>query len=383
MRPRERRPSETIPVDLLRVVEESEEFVNSGNAAPVNITASAGADDRVGRVERINLGKGKWPDDFLDALQAQSYVPSRPITIRRASPSSLALHGDIAAPDLGLSASVNTSASAVSASTSSPRGSIESLLQASSLPLASPLAAAAAAVAARRPTHRARHSVDAPVPLVLAPRDTSGMLRHDSSPDPSSIGLGPSPGRVALRRNSTRNGQRSGTYVPRRSSPEGGGGNNSGGDGDSVPVPFPRSVSGEHGGSPSPSLLNAPSQSTQLDLAERSPSSERAASNSGNASTPSLLLPRGRFQSEVDGASSRRRPRPNSYDEFGAKPRRSRFESMVNLGVASGEQASASDLMARDATEGSMSRQTLVVREEGKAPTHFVSGPPFAWRVGV
>ena len=48
---------------------------------------------------------------------------------------------------------------------------------------------------------------------------------------------------------------------------------------------------------------------------------------------------------------------------------------MVNLGVASGEQASASDLMARDATEGSVSRQTLVVREEGKAPTHFVSGP--------
>ncbi|KAH9041223.1 hypothetical protein EDB85DRAFT_1921172, partial [Lactarius pseudohatsudake] len=37
---------------------------------------------------------------------------------------------------------------------------------------------------------------------------------------------------------------------------------------------------------------------------------------------------------------------------------------MVNLGVASGEQASASDLMVRDVTEGSVSRQTLVVREE-------------------
>ncbi|KAH9001956.1 hypothetical protein EDB83DRAFT_2470566, partial [Lactarius deliciosus] len=47
---------------------------------------------------------------------------------------------------------------------------------------------------------------------------------------------------------------------------------------------------------------------------------------------------------------------------------------MVNLGVASGEQASASDLMARDATEGSVSRQTLVVREEGRAPTHFQLG---------
>jgi len=46
---------------------------------------------------------------------------------------------------------------------------------------------------------------------------------------------------------------------------------------------------------------------------------------------------------------------------------------MANLGVASGTNASASDLMARDATEGSMSRQTLVMREEGKPPTHFVS----------
>ncbi|KAH9012104.1 hypothetical protein EDB84DRAFT_1537272, partial [Lactarius hengduanensis] len=44
---------------------------------------------------------------------------------------------------------------------------------------------------------------------------------------------------------------------------------------------------------------------------------------------------------------------------------------MVNLGVASGEQASASDLMVRDVTEGSVSRQMLVVREEGKTPTLY------------
>jgi hypothetical protein len=47
---------------------------------------------------------------------------------------------------------------------------------------------------------------------------------------------------------------------------------------------------------------------------------------------------------------------------------------MFNLGVASGEQASASDLMTRDTTEGSVSRQALVVREEGNVPTHFVNG---------
>ncbi|KAF8265070.1 kinase-like domain-containing protein [Lactarius quietus] len=204
------------------------------------------------------------------------------------------------------------------------------------------------------------------------------MLRRDSSPDPSSLGLGPSPGRVALRRNSTRNGQRSGLYVPRRSSPEDSAGSGADSDSPLVPIPFPRAVSGEYGSAPSPSPFITPSQSqsTQFDALERVSSNEHgavSASASANASSPSLLA-RGRFQSEVDGSSSRRRPRPNSYDEFGAKPRRSRFESMVNLGVASGEQASASDLMARDATEGSMSRQTLVVREEGKAPTHFQLG---------
>jgi hypothetical protein len=120
-----------------------------------------------------------------------------------------------------------------------------------------------------------------------------------------------------------------------------------------VPIPFPRAVSGE-----SPSPFNTPSQSQSLQVDPL----ERAGSTS-SASSPSLV-PRGRFQSEADGSSSRRRPRPNLYDELGAKPRRSWFESMVNLGVASGEQASASDLMARDATDGSMSRQTLVVTEE-------------------
>ena len=92
-------------------------------------------------------------------------------------------------------------------------------------------------------------------------------------------------------------------------------------------------------------------------------------------------LPRGRFQSEIDSASARRKPRPNSYDEYGAKPpRRSRFESMVNLGVASSN-ASASDLMSRDSYDGSAVRQTLIVREDGKAPTQFVSNAllSFAW----
>ncbi|KAH8997825.1 Pkinase-domain-containing protein [Lactarius hatsudake] len=327
LRPRERKPSETVPVDLLRVVEESEELLNS-NVAPIT-----GPTDRAGRMEKINLRKGKWPDDFVDALQA----PSRPIAIRKPSPSSLALsadarliQGEFGAADLGVSASINSSAGAISASASPPGGSVESLLQASSFPstaIAPPLAAAAAAAAARRPTH--------PRMLLLSV-------------------LALAQAEVALRRNSTRSGQRSGIYVPRRSSPDDGG---SGGDGDSlIPIPFPRAVSGEYGGALSSSPFNTPSQSQSpsFDPVERAPSNERE---------------RGGLARVRAGGRG-----PNSYDEFGAKPRRSRFESMVNLGVASGEQASASDLMARDATEGSVSRQTLVVREEGRAPTHFQLG---------
>ncbi|KAH9973475.1 hypothetical protein BGW80DRAFT_241207 [Lactifluus volemus] len=363
VRPRERKPSETVPVDLSRVVEESEE-PSIGSAGGVT---QGGRE----RVERIKLGQGKWPDDFLDALQAQNYAPSRPIAIRKPSPSSLALsaadpvgYDEFAMADLA--ATMNVSASPRSSNIEPPPPPpplLPSQIQPS---------------VTRRPTHRARHSVDAPV---LAPRD-SLLLPRDSSPDAAlGSGIAP-PGRLAVRRNSVRggiSGQRNGIYVPRRSSPD----NGSGGDNDSfTAIPFPRAVSGEY--VPSPSSLNAPLPSMS-DSFERTSSNERRSTGSGsgsslgsgkvNGAAQSLLPPRGRFQSEVDGASSRRRrPRPNSYDEFGAKPRRSRFESMVNLGVASGEHAIASDLMARDATEGSVSRQTLVVREEGKAPTHFQLG---------
>ena len=145
--------------------------------------------------------------------------------------------------------------------------------------------------------------------------------------------------------------------MPGRSSPEDGSGDNS--DSQQLAVPLPRAVSGV-----SRSPFNTPSQSPsspQFDHAGAGGSITSSVSASANS--PSLI-PRGRFQSEVDGPSSRRMQRPNSHDEFGAKLRRSHFESIVILGVVSGEQASASDLMARDATEGSVSRQTPVVREE-------------------
>jgi hypothetical protein len=269
----------------------------------------------------------------------------------------------------------------------------------------------------RRSTHRARHSVDTPG-LAPQPRDSSLILPRESSPDSAitlgggGSGSGSSPSRVGLRRSSTRSsavtaGKRNGMYVPRRSSPEDGANDANGteddGDGDTsvaAAIPFPLAVSSSGEYAPSPSSLDAPSSSLS-DSVERSSSNEHTAgtgSGSGPATASSIGSgslwqqqaqqqpppPRGRFQSEADGASSRRpRPRPNSYDEFGFKPqRRSRFESMANLGVASGAHASASDLMARDATEGSVSRQTLVMREEGKSPTHFVSVLCFSGGMG-
>ena len=82
-------------------------------------------------------------------------------------------------------------------------------------------------------------------------------------------------------------------------------------------------------------------------------------------------LTRGRFQSEVD-AGTRGRPRPNSYDELGGgRPRRSRIESMVSIGGASSSNFSASDI--RSSMDGGNVRKTLIIKDEGRPATHFVS----------
>ncbi|KAF8906289.1 kinase-like domain-containing protein [Gymnopilus junonius] len=125
--------------------------------------------------------------------------------------------------------------------------------------------------------------------------------------------------------------------------------------GSDAPVPFPRSVStsgagGEHGCTPSP----------------------RSSFGADSELRPRLL--RGRFQSDVESMSSARaRGRPESYDELGGVKPRSRFESMVNLGAASAA-TSSSDLVERDSVDGSVVRMRLVVREDGKPPTHFQLG---------
>ncbi|KAH9941507.1 Pkinase-domain-containing protein [Amylocystis lapponica] len=280
---RERRPSETALVDLTRVVEETED---SGSSSKGDRSREISRDHKLERpkVSPIKLGKGKWPDDFMDVFQE---APKTSALLDEED-----LFGSLSSPPI--SASPPRKIAIVGAGKSDTN--LESLSQ---FP--------------RRPTHRARHSVDTPG---LLPKD---QFRRDSSPD---SGLSSSP-RIMIRRSSTKTGpQRNGVYIPRRDS--------SHSQDSESRVPFPK---GE--------------QSTP-------PSHERpfvAFQSGADGAAPDKVThndkprqPRGRFQSEVDGSSSRRKPRPNS------------FESMVNLGV---------DLLSRDPNEG--------VLEDGKPPTQFVT----------
>lgn len=311
---RERRPSETAVVDLSRVVEETEDSSTSKSRSDKT------EPDRARSPPRgipIKLGKGKWPDDFIGL---DSYQAPRSPFLDDDDSFGVSVHTPL---------SVSPPRSKVALSSRQPNESVESLPQ---FP--------------RRPTHRARHSVDTPG---LLPKDA--LLRRDSSPDAS----GSPPRRIVLRRSSSKAaGNRNGIYIPHKE------GSVSPDDVEGA-VPFPRTVSGEHSTPPGAGFVFP------------SASPDRSTPDLSKGANDRPRLPRGRFQSEVDAASARRKPRPNSFDEYGAKPpRRSRFESMVNLGVASSN-ASASDLMSRDSYDGSAVRQTLIVREDGKAPTQFVS----------
>ncbi|KIY62610.1 hypothetical protein CYLTODRAFT_169858 [Cylindrobasidium torrendii FP15055 ss-10] len=290
----DRKISDAAVIDLTRVIEESED---TGSSRGHSRREAVKRDDERER-PALRLGKGKWPDDFMDVLQARSQPQSpRPTEDQDRSPSPIASSpGKIAI-----------------VGANRRNESVESLPQ---FP--------------RRPSHRARHSLDAPG---LLPREPS-ISRRDISPDSGS--------KLLVRRHTTT--KRSSSLAPKPLTDD------SGSDGGPmVPVPFPRTASSDH---PSPSRLDDISSTTDKPVRPF----------------------RGRFQSDVEG-TSRRRPRPISYDDLGAgRPQtRSRIESMVNLGVSAG--ASASDLMHhRDSADGSAVRKALIVREEGKPPTHFQLG---------
>jgi hypothetical protein len=271
-RTRDRRPSEPATPDLVSLLEEEE---NSACGSSSRETARArspvrdGQRDREPDLARVRLGKGKWPDDFIDAFQASSprSIPIQTKTNREDSP-------------LGFSPS----------SASPPRkpylvGVSRHNDGTESIP-SSP----------RRPTHRPRHSVDS----VLMPKES--ILRRDTSPDspiPSSPGS-----KVILRRSSTRNGaRRNGIYVPR------GNLDDPDREGSSFAVPFPRAVSGDHSTRASPSPDSPQNPINHLDSRIRD-----------------------RLYSEFDDPKSRQRSRPNSYDELG-RSRRSRYGNIVDFEI--------------------------------------------------
>jgi hypothetical protein len=317
---RERRPSETAIVDLSRLeeVDESSSSSKGGNRVDKG-TVNARNQEKKQEPERVpivHLGKGKFPEDFIGARSQPRAIPSRSHSTDRDDPTYTPSPLSISPPRK----------LAVVAASNRRNESLESLPQ---FP--------------RRPTQRVRHSLDPPV---LLPKE----FPRDSSPD----GIPSASNRVMLRRHSTKpSGQRNGIYLPRGSQDDP---RNSNDSGDSL-VPFPRAVSGG---------AASPSPSSSFD-------SRPVVEPPGPHDRP--RLPRGRFQSDIEGST--RRARPSSYDEMG-RPRRSRFESMVNLGVATSN-ASASDLMNRDSVDGSVVRKTLVIKEEGKPPTQFVGSHIYFW----
>ena len=208
----------------------------------------------------------------------------------------------------------------------------------------------------RKPSHRSRHSLD--TPPTLLPREASPDNR--TTPPTSKVIV---PRRVSH--------SRSPGFLGRSSL------DSEGRPALDSPVPFPRTVS-------------ASGDQSKQNNATSDPAMVAGIGKSQPVEKPKLV--RGRFQSEIDGSSSRRKSRPTSYDGLGQNARRSRFESMVNLGVATNT-ASASDLLNRNAPEDNTVRPTLIVREEGKPATQFVSTffspspslfcPPAETRVGV
>ena len=272
-RTRDRRPSEPATPDLVSLVEEEESSAcGSSSRETARAGSPVGGDQRDREYDqiRLRLGKGKWPDDFIDAFQTSPprSIPIQTKTNREESP--LGISPSTASPSRKpYLVGVSRHNDGTEPITSSPR----------------------------RANHRPRHSVDP----VLMPKES--ILRRDTSPDspiPSSPGS-----KVILRRSSTRNGaRRNGIYVPR------GNMDDPDKEGSSSAVPFPRAVSGEHSTRASPSPDSPQSPISHLDGSRI----------------------RGRLYSEFDEARARQRSRPNSYDELG-RQRLSRYGTIVDLEI--------------------------------------------------
>ncbi|KAI6126396.1 hypothetical protein EV401DRAFT_1885559 [Pisolithus croceorrhizus] len=249
----DRRPSEPVIPDLVSLTEEEE---NSACGSSSRDTHRDKPGELQANKDVVRLGKGKWPDDFLDAFR--SAAPPQPVPTRATV--------DVADSSPPCSTPLSVSPGRKLSIIAPPKPIDES----DAMP--------------RRPSHRARHSVDTPI---LMPKES--ILRIDGAPEsPSASGS-----RIVLRRQSTR------TAALRRNVPPYGSRMNHDDierEGSSSVVPFPRAVSGDHSisASPTPGTPTKRDRSTSQDVSRVS----------------------SRFQSDLEDLRSGRRSRPTSYDEL-------------------------------------------------------------------
>lgn len=318
-------------VDLSRVAEETDEGSVRHRTPPPAPPPRLPLRDKS---PPIRLGKGKWPDDFMNAFQYSA----------RGSPSPHILEGDSEAERTGLENPLPLSGSPPRQRVRRPSNSLDLKVATSS-----------DAVEPILPTGRLRRRSSKNSVDVLLPKDMSLAIGRDSSPASSRDSSTPSPGpstpggprQPIRRRPSNRN------YAPRTTSP---GHDRLNLDASApVPVPFPRSISGEH----SP-LATLPSSSETLH-------GELASGAFESPVDAAVRQPyqRGRHRSDMDKRSS--------LDDHPAQrlAGKSRFESMVNLGGANDLSKGETSLVG--GMDGSAVRKCLVVKEEGKPLTRYVS----------
>ncbi|KAF8577988.1 hypothetical protein K439DRAFT_1530932 [Ramaria rubella] len=296
-RRRDRKVSDGLGVvDLSRVAEETDEG-SVARRLPPNSPSS-------NKPPPIRLGKGKWPDDFMNAFESARPNPA-----------------EVLEGNGGGRRSLDSPTSPSKHRMARTSNSVDLSLSLETIEPISPLAL---------PRRRSSRN------------NTDALLPREVSPSPSRDSLTPSPvsGGVrqpVLRRSTTR------AYVPRatceeRSAPD-------------ASVPFPKAEGS--------TLAALPSSSETLH-------GESYTESPADSTKP--LYQRTRHRSEMD------KERRSSFgDQTGQKPTgRSRYESMVNLGGNNDFPKGETSLIG--GMDGSAVRKPLVVKEEGKAPTHYQLG---------
>jgi len=368
-------------VDLGRVPEVDEEGEPRRRRPvpnPLKLDHLDASPPREGRPKAIALGKGKWPEDFIGLGLGQP--PSSPMRIpmARSSSDTHALSGrrDSFGGSPGSPTTILSSTPPhrkLSIKASLLDGSPDRSANSEERPFG-----------ARRPSHRSRHSVEttqltrditggSSSSSVLLPRDRSPSTALDSREGSTPSPIVPPPSSM-LRRQSTTNAHSS----PRGSralKPALGNGNGSTASVNRVLFP------------PAPASATTPTAATMAGGVPF-PSASAGIVDLGSSSRPStadtlqgatdvvaelqrkpVRPTRHRHVSDMPD-STRRKPRPTSFDDGGG---RSRYESMVSLGMGGIGSNSTNDLTRRDSMSSQMPVTTLIVREEGKPPMHYVS----------